>query len=104
TRGGTKASARAEVLLRKADVIARATPATRVTFALRDAPCPEKAGLLSRAAAEGDERTLVVMETLAATCLGRSPALADAEQALKARLRGSSLRRRSLAAEPRGDT
>ncbi len=88
TRGGSRASARAEVLLRKADVIARATPATRIAFALRDAPCPEKAGLLDRAAAEGDERTLVVMETLAATCLGRSSALADAEKALRARLRG----------------
>jgi serine/threonine-protein kinase len=88
TRGGSKAAAIAQDLLGKSDVLARATPALRITVALRNAPCPEKAGLLDRAVAEGDARTLVVMETVGAACLGRNPALAASMTALKARLRG----------------
>jgi serine/threonine-protein kinase len=89
TRGGSKAAARAEALLAQPDVAAIATPALRITFALRAATCGEKAALLDRAAAEGDARTLVVMETTAAACLGRSKALLDARDALKARLKGA---------------
>jgi eukaryotic-like serine/threonine-protein kinase len=88
TRGGSKAAARAEALLAEDEVAALATPALRITFGLRQAPCPAKAALLDRAAAEGDARTLVVMDTTAAACLGRSKALGDARAALKARLRG----------------
>ncbi len=86
TRGGSKAAARALDLLAKPEVIARATPSLRVTIALREAPCPEKAGLLDRAVAEGDLRTLVVMETVAAACLGKSNALREAEKALRLKL------------------
>ncbi len=88
TRGGSKAAARADELLRRGDVMARATPALRITFALREAPCPEKAALLDRAVADGDARTLVVMQTVGAACLGRNPALGEAVKGLKARLRG----------------
>ena len=89
TRGGSRRPPPApEALLAQPEVAALATPALRITFELRQAPCPDKAALLDRAAAEGDARTLIVMETTAAACLGRSKALGDARDALKARLRG----------------
>jgi serine/threonine-protein kinase len=87
TRGGSKAAVRAQNLLGRADVMAHASPELRITFALREAPCADKPGLLTRAAAEGDGRTLLVMETVGAACLGKSQALADAERALTQRLR-----------------
>jgi serine/threonine-protein kinase len=88
TRGGSKAAARAQSLLDRADVMARATPELRITFALREAPCADKPALLARAAAEGDGRTLLVMQTLGVACLGKSQALGDAQRALAQRLRG----------------
>jgi hypothetical protein len=54
---------------------------------LRQAPCPEKAALLDQAASDGDLRTLVVLQTVTAACLGKSAALDDAIHALKVRLR-----------------
>jgi serine/threonine-protein kinase len=87
TRGGSKAATRALDLLGKPEVLARATPALRITVTLRQAPCPDKAALLDQAAREGDLRTLVVMQTVAAACLGKSVALDDAEHALRVRLR-----------------
>jgi eukaryotic-like serine/threonine-protein kinase len=86
TRGGTKAAARAQDLLTQSAVIARASPELRLTFTLRDAPCADKPALLDRAAAEGDTRTLLVMQTVAAACLGKNHALADAPKALRLRL------------------
>jgi serine/threonine-protein kinase len=87
TRGGSKGSTRALELLAKPDVIAHATPELRITVALRSASCADMPALLPRAASEGDARTLVVLQTVAAVCLGKSPALADAQKALKKRLR-----------------
>jgi serine/threonine-protein kinase len=88
TRGGSRAAARAEPLLREGDAMSRATPALRITFALREAPCPEKAALLDRAVAEGDLRTLTVMETTGVSCLGPgSEPLKAAIKALRLRLR-----------------
>jgi serine/threonine protein kinase len=87
TRGGSRAAVRAQELLAQSDVLARASPELRITLALRETPCAGKPALLDRAAAEGDARTLVVMETIAAACLGRSKALDDARTALKLRLR-----------------
>lgn len=87
TRGGSKAAMRAQEMLRQPQVIARATPELRITVALRDAPCAEQTALLERAAAEGDARTVVVMETIVAPCLGKSGALENALKALKLRLR-----------------
>jgi serine/threonine-protein kinase len=86
-RGGTKAALRAEALLRQSEVIARATPEMKITFALREAPCPEKAALLERAVAEGDARTLMALETVGAACLGNSKALQDSIKALRIKLR-----------------
>jgi serine/threonine-protein kinase len=87
-RGGSKASARALELLTKSDVIAQATPELRITVALRTTSCDEMPALLPRAAAEGDGRTLIVMQTIGSVCLGRSPALDDAQKTLIKRLRG----------------
>ena len=85
-RGGSKAAARAESLLVRADVSARATPTLQITYALRAAPCAEKLALLDRAAAIGDTRTLVVMETTAKACFSRNQALEDAIKSLRQRL------------------
>ena len=88
TRGGSKAAARAEPLLREGDAMARASPALRIAFTLRQAPCPDKAALLDRAVAEGDLRTLTVMETAGVACLGaKSEPLKAAIKALRQRLR-----------------
>jgi serine/threonine-protein kinase len=86
TRGGSKAAARAEEILRKPEVLARATPALRVTFEFREAACPEKAKLLDRAVAEGDGRTLLALQSTGVACLGRDPALAAAMKALKQKI------------------
>jgi hypothetical protein len=86
TRGGSKAAARAESLLVRSDVNARATPALQITYALRAAPCAEKLALLDRAAQVGDTRTLVVMETTVKSCFSRNQALEDTIKSLRQRL------------------
>ncbi|MDI1480793.1 serine/threonine-protein kinase [Polyangium sp. y55x31] len=58
TRGGTKASRRAQDILAKPGILDRATPALRVAYELRKAACPDKRALFSRAADEGDGRAL----------------------------------------------
>jgi serine/threonine-protein kinase len=88
TRGGSKSATRAHDLLREEAVLARATAELRITIALRDAPCEDKSALLDRAVAEGDARTLLVMQTVGAACLGRNQALYDAQRALRIRLQG----------------
>ncbi|WP_437618914.1 protein kinase domain-containing protein [Sorangium sp. So ce1151] len=93
-RGGTKAARRASEILARPAVMARATPALRVTFAFRRASCGGKRALFSRAAAEGDERTLFELQVLhGARCRRTDPccfrddkAIAEAIQQLKARL------------------
>ncbi|XXY13824.1 serine/threonine-protein kinase [Sorangium sp. So ce216] len=93
-RGGTKAARRASEILARPAVMARATPALRVTFAFRRASCGGKRALFSRAAAEGDERTLFELQVLhGARCRRADPccfrddkAIAEAIQQLKARL------------------
>jgi serine/threonine-protein kinase len=87
-RGGSKAAALAEAQLREAGAMDRASPALRVTWMLRDAPCPEKAALLEKAAAEGDWRTLAVMQTTVTACLGpQNEALKAAIKALRPKAR-----------------
>ncbi|AUX34760.1 MULTISPECIES: serine/threonine-protein kinase [Sorangium] len=93
-RGGTKAARRASEILARPEVMARATPALRITFAFRKATCNGKRALFGRAAAEGDERTLFELQVLhGARCRRNDPccfredkAIADAIQQLKARL------------------
>lgn len=86
SRGGSKAASRADALLVRSEVQARATPALLVTYALRAAPCGEKLALLDRAVASGDVRTLIVMETTARSCFPRNQALEDAIKALRPRV------------------
>ncbi|WP_437954993.1 serine/threonine-protein kinase [Sorangium sp. So ce119] len=93
-RGGTKAARRASEILARPAVMARATPALRVTYAFRKATCNGKRALFGRAAAEGDERTLFELQVLhGARCRRTDPccfrddkAIAEAIQQLKARL------------------
>jgi serine/threonine-protein kinase len=77
---------RAAELLRQPSVAARAAPATRVAFELRDAPCNRKLRLLDRAVKEGDRRALAAMETNVAPCFGSSPQVTAAMQRLRKRL------------------
>ena len=87
-RGGSKAAARAEPILREPGAMGRATPALRVTFALREATCADKPALLDRAVAEGDLRTLMVMESNVLACVGpRHKPLEAAIKALRQRVR-----------------
>jgi eukaryotic-like serine/threonine-protein kinase len=79
-----KAAQHALELLRKPDIIARASPALRVTFALREADCPHKDALAARAAAEGDGRTLVMLKISLSGC--KTPALEKAYGDLFAKL------------------
>ncbi|WP_438014312.1 serine/threonine-protein kinase [Sorangium sp. So ce315] len=93
-RGGTKAARRAGEILAQPAVMARATPALRVTYAFRKATCNGKRALFGRAAAEGDERTLFELQVLhGARCRRTDPccfrddkAIAEAIQQLKERL------------------
>jgi hypothetical protein len=74
-------------VLRQKDVIARGTPEMRIAFALREASCVDKLGLLDRAAAEGDGRALVVLQTQGVACFRKNNrAVQEAMAALRARL------------------
>lgn len=97
SRGGTRAGRRAHELLERPEVLARAAPATRITFEFRTALCDEKRALLERAVAEGDGRTLFEMQILKDArcskkrdpcCFRDDEELAGAIQQLKARLGG----------------
>ncbi len=87
TKGRAGAATRAATVLRRADVIARATPEMRVAFALREASCVDKLALFDRAVAEGDGRALVVLQTQGVACFKKNNrAVLTAEQALRSRL------------------
>jgi len=92
TKGRAGAATRAATILRQREVIARAGPELRIAFALREAPCVDKLGLLDRAAAEGDGRALVVLQTQGAACFKKNNrAVLESIQALRSRLsHGSS--------------
>jgi eukaryotic-like serine/threonine-protein kinase len=88
TRGRAAAAVRAGEMLKKPEVMARATPTLRIAFELREAPCVDKLGLLDRAVAEGDSRALVVLETQGAACFRKNnKALLAAIAALRSRIR-----------------
>jgi eukaryotic-like serine/threonine-protein kinase len=87
TKGRAGAAVRAGTVLHQKDVLARATPEMRVAFALREASCVDKLGLLDRAAAEGDGRALVVLQTQGVACFKKNNrAVQEAMTALRARL------------------
>ncbi|WP_437905630.1 protein kinase [Sorangium sp. So ce327] len=88
TRGRSTPATRAAKLLRDPEIAARGTPAVRISFELRDATCGEKLPFLERAVSEGDERTLVVLETTVRPCYKKSRAIDDAIKNLRSRLEG----------------
>ncbi|HEU4405772.1 MAG TPA: protein kinase [Polyangiaceae bacterium] len=73
-RGGRKAARRAAELLRNPEVLARGSPALRVTFILREADCAHKEALAQRAVTDGDGRTLYLLKLALGGC-GRTQAL-----------------------------
>jgi hypothetical protein len=85
-KGGTLGALRAAGLLRRRDVIDRASPALRLAFALRDAPCDAKPALFDEAVREGDARALAALETQGRACFQKNRALEQAIAALRARL------------------
>jgi hypothetical protein len=72
-RGRAAEAKRATAILARPETQARATPALRIAFELRQAPCARKLDLLPRAESEGDGRALVVLETMGPPCFGQSP-------------------------------
>jgi len=91
TRGGSRAAKRATQLLADPEVRERGTPALRVAYELRSAPCPQKNDLFERAKEDGDRRTLGQLEMLKDCRRGgccnhtKDPALREAIDALRAR-------------------
>ncbi|MDC0679259.1 serine/threonine-protein kinase [Sorangium atrum] len=88
TRGRSTPATRAAKLLRDPEIAARGTPAVRISFELRDATCGEKLPFLERAVSEGDERTLVVLETTVRPCYKTNRAIDEAIKKLRSRLEG----------------
>ncbi|WP_437589380.1 protein kinase domain-containing protein [Sorangium sp. So ce1000] len=88
TRGRSTPATRAAKLLRDPEIAARGTPAVRISFELRDATCGEKLPFLERAVSEGDERTLVVLETTVRPCYKTNRTIDEAIKKLRSRLEG----------------
>lgn len=87
-RGRSGPALHAAEMLRKPEVAALATPALRVSFVLRDAPCDKKLDHLDEAVQDGDARTLLVLETVVRPCFGQNHSVFEATQKLKQRLKG----------------
>jgi serine/threonine-protein kinase len=85
-RGGSVGAKRAESILAQKPVLARATPELRIAFELREVNCEGKLALLKRAVAEGDARSLLVLQTFGVACFKRSRALEDAIAELRTKL------------------
>ncbi|WP_437853718.1 serine/threonine-protein kinase [Sorangium sp. So ce363] len=94
--GGTQGGKRAAALLRRPEVLKRASVPLRIAVALREAPCRRKEALFERAALEGDARALVFLEMLRSSqcqprigqcCFHHHEGLERAVRALRDRLR-----------------
>ncbi|WP_437481804.1 serine/threonine-protein kinase [Sorangium sp. So ce1014] len=94
--GGTQGGKRAAALLRRPEVLERASVPLRIAVALREAPCRRKPALFERAALEGDARALVFLEMLRSSqcqprigqcCFHHHVGLERAVRALRDRLR-----------------
>jgi serine/threonine-protein kinase len=91
----TGAGPRARALLGRAETLSRATPAMRVAYELRRAPCPSRPGLFARAATDGDDRALLILTSMQpplcsrkdACCLPKHRELEHAVAEIQARLR-----------------
>lgn len=91
--GGSPAAQRANELLAKPELLARATPAMRIALAMRDAPCKSRPALFARAGDDGDERTLFLLQAMRGAaceqiscCMKTDAALEQAIVAVQARL------------------
>ena len=98
SRGATKAGKRASEILKRPEVLARATPALKLLWDLSRAPCASKRGLFARASEEGDARALHELMILRDAecnrwrdpcCFKDNKALYTAIRALKAKLAAS---------------
>ncbi|WP_437810949.1 protein kinase domain-containing protein [Sorangium sp. So ce1078] len=94
--GGTQGGKRAAALLRRPEVLERASVPLRIAVELREAPCRRKQALFERAALEGDARALVFLEMLRSSqcqprigqcCFHHHAGLERAVRALRDRLR-----------------
>jgi serine/threonine-protein kinase len=85
--GKSRAAIRAQALLARPEVLARATPEMRIAFELRHVPCNDKLALLDRAVDEGDRRALIAMETVVRRCFKRAASVDKAIATLRERLR-----------------
>ncbi len=91
----TGAGPRARALLGRAETLARATPAMRVAYELRRAPCQSRPSLFARAATDGDDRALSILTAMQpptctrkdACCLPKHRELEHAVAEIQARLR-----------------
>lgn len=92
----SKAGPRASALLARPDVIAKASPAMRVSFDLRKASCQARPFLFPRAGKEGDDRTLVLLGAMqppacdpksSPCCFVKHPELEKAVGDIRGRLR-----------------
>ncbi|MEP7123274.1 MAG: serine/threonine-protein kinase [Byssovorax sp.] len=70
----TSAGPRARAILGRPDVLARATPAMRVAYELRRAPCQSREILFPRAATDGDDRALSLLTLLQPPACSRKDA------------------------------
>ncbi|HVY46373.1 MAG TPA: hypothetical protein VHB21_10865, partial [Minicystis sp.] len=95
TRGGSRAAERADALLKDPAIVARGTPAMRIAYELRAAPCEKKPPLFERAKTDGDTRALGQLVMIRDACYSRGaaccavekdPALKETMAALRAKL------------------
>lgn len=86
--GGSRAAKRAAELLKRPDVLKRATPAMRVALEIRDAPCKSRPALFDRAAGEGDERTLYLLQAMRSAGCGQISCCMRGDAALDAAISG----------------
>jgi hypothetical protein len=92
--GGSKGAARAKELLSRNEVTRRASPALQIALQLRDAPCGKRRELLARVGAQGDQRSLALLQTMqppacdegGGCCLSRDPSYAGTVLQLQQRL------------------
>jgi serine/threonine-protein kinase len=96
SRGGSQGAQRAQKLLARDDVRARSTPALQILLALESTACEGRVALFDRVVAEGDERSLALLSSMAqsscspgtgACCLPYEPKLHEALRNLGSRLR-----------------
>lgn len=86
--GGSRAAKRAAELLKNDDVLKHATPGMRVALEIRDAPCKSRPALFDRAAREGDERTLYLLQAMRSAGCGQISCCMRGDAALDAAMSG----------------